>query len=161
MNKVTPKLFAIYPNAHALANSEEEVVIECIQSLGLYRNKAKNIRLCAQQLVERFNGEVPRTREELVQLAGVGRKTANVVLSVAFGLPAFAVDTHVERICKHHDIVKKSATPLEVEKRVMDVLPPEKWLAAHQAMIYFGRAICHPKNPECEHYPQLYDFSSL
>ena len=82
-------------------------------------------------------------------------------MSVGFGIPAFAVDTHVERICKHHDIVKKSATPLEVEKRVMDVLPPEEWLAAHQAMIYFGRAICHPKNPECEHYPQLYDFSSL
>ena len=95
VNKVTPKLFAIYPNAHALAKSEEEVVIECIQSLGLYRNKAKNIRLCAQQLVERFNGEVPRTREELVQLAGVGRKTANVVLSVAFGLPALALYKHV------------------------------------------------------------------
>ena len=95
VNKVTPKLFSIYPNAHALANSEEEVVIECIQSLGLYKNKAKNIRLCAQQLVERFNGVVPQTREELVQLAGVGRKTANLVLSVEFGLPAFAVDTHV------------------------------------------------------------------
>ena len=66
-------------------------------------------------------------------------------MSVGFGIPAFAVDTHVERICKHHDIVKKSATPLEVEKRVMDILPPEQWLAAHQAMIYFGRAICHPK----------------
>ena len=92
-----------------------------------------------------FDGQVPQTREELESLAGVGRKTANVVLSVGFGIPAFAVDTHVERICKHHDIVKKSATPLEVEKRVMDVLPPEKWLAAHQAMIYFGRAICHPK----------------
>ena len=75
----------------------------------------------------------------------MGRKTANVVMSVGFGIPAFAVDTHVERICKHHDIVKKSATPLEVEKRVMDVLPPERWLPAHQAMIYFGRAICHPK----------------
>lgn len=66
-------------------------------------------------------------------------------MSVGFGIPAFAVDTHVERICKHHDIVKKSATPLEVEKRVMDILPPEQWLAAHQAMIYFGRAICHLK----------------
>ena len=109
VNKVTPKLFAIYPNAHALANSEEEVVIECIQSLGLYRNKAKNIRLCAQQLVERFNGEVPRTREELVQLAGVGRKTANVVLSVAFGLPAFAVDTHVERISKRLQMVDRKS----------------------------------------------------
>ena len=115
VNKVTPKLFAIYPNAHALANSEEEVVIECIQSLGLYRNKAKNIRLCAQQLVERFNGEVPRTREELVQLAGVGRKTANVVLSVAFGLPAFAVDTHVERISKRLQMVKQSASVLAVQ----------------------------------------------
>ena len=91
-------------------------------------------------------------------LAGVGRKTANVVMSVGFGIPAFAVDTHVERICKHHDIVKKSATPLEVEKRVMDVLPKSEWLAAHQAMIYFGRAICHPKNPECDQYPQLYHF---
>ena len=85
----------------------------------------------------------------------------NVVMSVGFGIPAFAVDTHVERISKHHDIVKKSATPLEVEKRVMDILPPEQWLAAHQAMIYFGRAICHPKNPECDQYPQLYDFSNL
>ena len=88
---------------------------------------------------------MPQTREELESLAGVGRKTANVVMSVGFGIPAFAVDTHVERICKHHDIVKKSATPLEVEKRVMDVLPKSEWLAAHQAMIYFGRAICHPK----------------
>ena len=99
-----------------------------------------------------------QTREELESLAGVGRKTANVVMSVGFGIPAFAVDTHVERICKHHDIVKKSATPLEVEKRVMDVLPKSEWLAAHQAMIYFGRAICHPKNPECDQYPQLYHF---
>ena len=98
-----------------------------------------------------------RHGRELESLAGVGRKTAN---GYECGIwdPAFAVDTHVERICKHHDIVKKSATPLEVEKRVMDVLPPELWLPAHQAMIYFGRAICHPKNPECDQYPQLYHF---
>lgn len=96
-------------------------------------------------MLDNFDGQVPQTREELESLAGVGRKTANVVMSVGFGIPAFAVDTHVERICKHHDIVKKSATPLEVEKRVMDVLPKSEWLAAHQAMIYFGRAICHPK----------------
>ncbi|CJV49570.1 endonuclease III (DNA repair)%2C DNA-(apurinic or apyrimidinic site) lyase [Streptococcus pneumoniae] len=127
----------------------------------MYRNKAKFLKKCAQQLLDDFDGQVPQTREELESLAGVGRKTANVVMSVGFGIPAFAVDTHVERICKHHDIVKKSATPLEVEKRVMDILPPEQWLAAHQAMIYFGRAICHPKNPECDQYPQLYDFSNL
>ena len=142
VNKVTPKLFAIYPNAHALANSEEEVVIECIQSLGLYRNKAKNIRLCAQQLVERFNGEVPRTREELVQLAGVGRKTANVVLSVAFGLPAFAVDTHVERISKRLQMVKQSATVLEVEETLCKKLPKDLWGKAHHRMIFFGRYHC-------------------
>ena len=101
---------------------------------------------------------MPQTRKELESLSGVGRKTANVVMSVGFGLPAFAVDTHVSRICKHHNIVKQTATPLEVEKRVTEVLPPEEWLPAHQALIYFGREVCHPKNPECQKYPQLYEF---
>ena len=155
VNKVTPKLFAIYPNAHALANSEEEVVIECIQSLGLYRNKAKNIRLCAQQLVERFNGEVPRTREELVQLAGVGRKTANVVLSVAFGLPAFAVDTHVERISKRLQMVKQSASVLEVEETLCKKLPTDLWGKAHHWMIFFGRYQCIARKPKCASCPLL------
>ena len=155
VNKVTPKLFAIYPNAHALANSEEEVVIECIQSLGLYRNKAKNIRLCAQQLVERFNGEVPRTREELVQLAGVGRKTANVVLSVAFGLPAFAVDTHVERISKRLQMVKQSASVLEVEETLCKKLPKELWGKTHHWMIFFGRYHCTARKPKCASCPLL------
>ena len=155
VNKVTPKLFAIYPNAHALANSEEEVVIECIQSLGLYRNKAKNIRLCAQQLVERFNGEVPRTREELVQLAGVGRKTANVVLSVAFGLPAFAVDTHVERISKRLQMVKQSASVLEVEETLCKKLQKELWGKAHHWMIFFGRYHCTARKPKCASCPLL------
>ena len=132
-----------------MAAASEAAIAKYISKLGLYRNKAKFLKKCAQQLLDNFDGQVPQTREELESLAGVGRKTANVVMSVGFGIPAFAVDTHVERICKHHDIVKKSATPLEVEKRVM---------AAHQAMIYFGRAICHPKNPECDQYPQLYHF---
>ena len=161
VNKATPALFEAFPTPQAMADASESDIAKHISRLGLYRNKAKFLKKCAQQLLEDFDGQVPQTREELESLAGVGSKTANVVMSVGFGIPAFAVDTHVERICKHHVIVKKSATPLEVEKRVMDVLPPEKWLAAHQAMIYFGRAICHPKNPECEHYPQLYDFSSL
>ena len=149
VNKATPGLFAAFPTPQAMADASESEIAKHISRLGLYRNKAKFLKKCAQQLLDDFDGQVPQTREELESLAGVGRKTANVVLSVGFGIPAFAVDTHVER------------TPLEVEKRVMDVLPPEEWLAAHQAMIYFGRAICHPKNPECDHYPQLYDFSSL
>ena len=161
VNKATPNLFLAYPTPEAMAAASEADIAKHISRLGLYRNKAKFLKKCAQQLLDDFNGQVPQTREELESLAGVGRKTANVVMSVGFGIPAFAVDTHVERICKHPDIVKKSATPLEVEKRVMDVLPPERWLAAHQAMIYFGRAICHPKNPECDHYPQLYNFDHV
>ena len=161
VNTVTPTLFKAYPTPLEMAGASESEIASYIARLGLYRNKAKFLKKCAQQLLDDFDGQVPQTREELESLAGVGRKTANVVMSVGFGIPAFAVDTHVERICKHHDIVKKSATPLEVEKRVMDILPPEQWLAAHQAMIYFGRAICHPKNPECDQYPQLYDFSNL
>ena len=159
VNKATPGLFAAFPTPQAMSVATESEIASHISRLGLYRNKAKFLKKCAQQLLDDFDGQVPQTREE--SLAGVGRKTANVVMSVGFGIPAFAVDTHVERISKHHDIVKKSATPLEVEKRVMDILPPEQWLAAHQAMIYFGRAICHPKNPECDQYPQLYDFSNL
>ncbi|HFR3265949.1 TPA: endonuclease III, partial [Streptococcus suis] len=139
VNKATPGLFAAFPTPQAMAAAEVKDIEPYISRLGLYRNKAKFLKDCAQQLMERHNGIVPQTREELEALAGVGRKTANVVLSVGFGIPAFAVDTHVGRICKHHDIVKKSATPLETEKRVMEVLPPELWLPAHQAMIYFGR----------------------
>ncbi|MGT2756869.1 endonuclease III [Streptococcus ovuberis] len=158
VNKATPGLFAAYPTPQAMAAADVADIARYISRLGLYRNKAKFLKECAQQLLDRHDGVVPQTREELEALSGVGRKTANVVLSVGFGIPAFAVDTHVSRICKHHQIVKQSATPLEIEKRVMDILPPERWLAAHQAMIYFGRAICHPKNPECDQYPQLYQF---
>lgn len=161
VNTVTPSLFAAFPTPEVMAEASEANLANYISRLGLYRNKAKYLKKCAQQLVQDFGGQVPQTRKELESLAGVGRKTANVVLSVGFGIPAFAVDTHVERICKHHDIVKQSASPLDAEKRVMEILPREKWLPAHQAMILFGREICHPKNPECHNYPQLYDFSDL
>jgi len=158
VNKATPGLFAAYPTAEAMAAADVQEISRYISRLGLYRNKAKFLKECAQQLLDRHDGQVPQIREELEALSGVGRKTANVVLSVGFGIPAFAVDTHVGRICKHHEIVKKSASPLETEKRVMEVLPAELWLPAHQAMIYFGREVCHPKNPECHNFPQLYDF---
>ncbi|MDO4432256.1 MAG: endonuclease III [Aerococcaceae bacterium] len=158
VNKVTPALFERFPTPEAFAQATPAEIEPYLSKIGLYRNKAKFLHECSGQLIERFNGEVPQTREELQTLSGVGRKTANVVLSVGFGIPAFAVDTHVTRICKHHKIVKQSASVLEIEQRVMDVLPPELWLAAHQAMIYFGREICHPRNPQCECYPQLYQF---
>ena len=158
VNMITPALFRDFPTAEVLAASTPEVVFEYIRSVSYPNNKSKHLVGMAKMLMADFGGVVPSDIDELQKLPGVGRKTANVVMSVGFGIPAFAVDTHVERICKHHDIVKKSATPLEVEKRVMDVLPKSEWLAAHQAMIYFGRAICHPKNPECDQYPQLYHF---
>lgn len=158
VNKVTPALFERFPDPESFAKPTPTEIEPYISRLGLYRNKARFLHKCAIQLLENFDGQVPKTREELESLAGVGRKTANVVLSVGYGIPAFAVDTHVTRICKHHQICKQDATPLEIEKRVMDVLPKEEWLKAHQAMISFGRAICHPKNPECYKYPQLYHF---
>ena len=155
VNKVTPKLFERFPTPAHLAEVSEEAVIECIQSLGLYRSKAKNIRLCAQQLLERFNGEVPHTREELVSLAGVGRKTANVVMSVAFNIPAFAVDTHVERISKRLQICRQKDTVLEVEETLCRKIPKELWSRAHHWMIFFGRYHCVARKPKCHECPLL------
>ena len=155
VNKVTPKLFERFPTPAHLAAASEESVIECIQSLGLYRSKAKNIRLCAQQLMERFNGEVPKTREELVSLAGVGRKTANVVMSVAFNIPAFAVDTHVERISKRLQICRQKDTVLEVEETLCRKIPKELWSRAHHWMIFFGRYHCIARKPKCHECPLL------
>ena len=155
VNKVTPKLFERFPTPAHLAAASEEAVIECIQSLGLYRSKAKNIRLCAQQLLERFNGEVPHTREELVSLAGVGRKTANVVMSVAFNIPAFAVDTHVERISKRLQICRQKDTGLEVEETLCRKIPKELWSRAHHWMIFFGRYHCVARKPKCHECPLL------
>ena len=155
VNKVTPRLFKRFPTPAHLAEASEEAVIECIQSLGLYRSKAKNIRLCAQQLLECFNGEVPRTREELVSLAGVGRKTANVVMSVAFNIPAFAVDTHVERISKRLQICRQKDTVLEVEETLCRKIPKELWSRAHHWMIFFGRYHCIARKPKCHECPLL------
>ena len=155
VNKVTPRLFERFPTPAHLAEASEEAVIECIQSLGLYRSKAKNIRLCAQQLLERFNGEVPSTREELVSLAGVGRKTANVVMSVAFNIPAFAVDTHVERISKRLQICRQKDSVLEVEETLCRKIPKELWSRAHHWMIFFGRYHCIARKPKCHECPLL------
>ncbi|MDO4670900.1 MAG: endonuclease III [Aerococcus sp.] len=156
VNKLTPALFATYPTPKSLSEATPEEVAPYIQSIGLYRNKSQYLVKTAKKLVQDFNGDVPKTRKELESLPGVGRKTANVVLSVGFGIPAFAVDTHVTRIAKHHHIAEPDWTPRQIEERVMASLPKEEWLAAHQAMIYFGREICHPRHPECENYPQLY-----
>ena len=123
VNKVTPALFEAYPTPQALSEAPLEDIIEKIKSIGLYRNKAKNIKACASELLLRFGGEVPQTREDLISLPGVGRKTANVVLGDAFGIPAIAVDTHVERVSKRLRICKLDANVLEVEQTLMKKIP--------------------------------------
>lgn len=155
VNKATPQLFARFPDAYHLANAPIEEVIACIRSIGLYRNKAKNIKACAQLLYEKYDGEVPQTREELIALPGVGRKTANVVLGEAFHVPALAVDTHVERVSKRLAIVKSEATVSEVEETLMKKIPKNKWVQAHHTLIFFGRYHCTAKNPKCDQCPVL------
>ena len=156
VNKVTPALFQDFPDPQTLAASNPQEIMPYLKTIGLYRNKAKYLHQCAQQLIDRHQGQVPSTRKELEALAGVGRKTCNVVLSVGFGIPAFAVDTHIHRICLHHKIVDPGATVRQVENRVMEVLDPDQWIQAHQSLILFGRRICHPRNPQCHNYPQLF-----
>lgn len=155
--KVTPSLFKRYPTAEAVVASSPTEIEIYIQTISLYRNKARYIYQNSQQLLDYFDGKVPDTRKELQSLTGIGPKSANIILSVAFEQPAFAVDTHVVRICKHHQIVSEDASPKQVEARVCEVMPSELWERAHQAMINFGREVCHPRNPECEKFPQLYE----
>ena len=150
VNKVTPALFAKFPDAKALANAEIDDVIACIKSIGLYQNKSKNIISLSKQLVERFAGEVPSSREELESLDGVGRKTCNVILSNCFDYPAFAVDTHVSRVSKRLMIAKKDDDVLTIEKKLMKFFPKDLWGKLHHQFIFFGRYKCKAKNPDCE-----------
>lgn len=155
VNKATPELFKAFPTPEALAAASIDEIIPKIKTIGLYRNKAKNIRACAQQLIERFDGQVPQTREELISLPGVGRKTANVVLGDAFGIPAIAVDTHVERVTKRLRICKLNASVLEVEETLMRKVPKELWVKTHHTLIFFGRYHCTARSPRCEVCPLL------
>lgn len=142
VNKVTPALFQKYPTpADFLTVAEEDLMLD-INKIGLFRSKARHIQQCCRQLLEQFNGEVPSRYEDLIQLAGVGRKTANVVRSVGFGIPAIAVDTHVERVSKCLGIVPEKATVLEVEEKLMKMVPKEKWSKTHHLLIFWGRYRC-------------------
>lgn len=152
VNLITPGLFAQYPDAHALAQASEEDVAELIKTAGLWRSKAKNLVAAAEILVDKHGGELPRTREELEKLPGVGRKTANVILANAFNIPAIAVDTHVFRVANRLGIAQ-GKTPLEVEKQLMEAIPKEKWADAHHWLIYHGRQVCQARKPKCHICP--------
>ena len=146
VNKITPKLFKKYPTPEAFAAAPVEDIMEQLKTIGLYRNKAKFVKGCCQKLLLDFDGKVPHNRKELESLPGVGRKTANVVLSVAFNEPAIAVDTHVERVTKRLGICPPDATVREVEEILMKQLPKDMWSIAHHRLIFFGRYQCTARN---------------
>ena len=152
VNEVTKELFEEYPDVDSFLELTNEDLEKRIKQIGLYRNKAKNLVLMCRQLKENFNGEVPKTMEELVSLAGAGRKTANVVLSNAFGVPSIAVDTHVFRVANRLDLAH-SDNVLEVEKELMKELPKKEWSLTHHLLIFHGRRCCSSQRPKCFECP--------
>ena len=153
VNLVTPALFERFPDAKAYAEADVTEIESYIHSTGLYKNKAKNIKLCCQQLLERHNGEVPDTMEALTALAGTGRKTANLVLGELYGKPAYVVDTHVTRLCGLLGITKKK-DPVQIERDLRKLIPPdgpnpEKALGLCHRLVYHGRKVCIARRPQC------------
>lgn len=153
VNKVTETLFQKYKRPEDyLAVSVEELESD-IRRIGLFRNKAKSIQGLCRLLLEDYGGEIPSRHEDLVKLPGVGRKTANVVVSNAFGVPAIAVDTHVERVAKRIGLVAENASVLDVEEKLMRFTPKEKWTQTHHTLIFFGRYHCKAQRPNCADCP--------
>jgi endonuclease-3 len=152
VNRVTKRLRPLYPTPQAYLDLGEEALQEEIRSIGLYRNKARAIIGICQQLLERFGGAVPQDREELESLPGVGRKTANVVLNVAFGEPTLAVDTHVFRVANRTGLVR-AKNPLETERQLLTKVPQRFMLHAHHYLILHGRYTCKARKPNCQECP--------
>jgi endonuclease III len=148
VNMVTPVLFARYPTATALAEARQEELEDVIRSTGFFRMKARAIREMCQDLVMRFGGEVPARMEDLVSLRGVGRKTANVVLGVAFGLPGFPVDTHVTRLAARLRLTA-ATDPVHIEADVCAMVPAEEWTDLSLRLILHGRMVCVARSPRC------------
>ena len=152
VNEVTEMLFRDYPDVDAFLTLSINELETRIKQIGLFRNKAKNILIMCNQLKTKFNGEVPKTMEEITSLAGAGRKTANVVLSNAFGVPSIAVDTHVFRVSNRLGLAD-SDNVLEVEKQLQAELPKNEWSLTHHLLIFHGRRCCIARNPKCGECP--------
>lgn len=148
VNKVTKKLFEKYKEPSDFLKLTAHELEEEIKEIGLYKNKAKNILKTCEKIVFSFNGIVPKSIERLVLLPGVGRKTANVVLSNAFGIPAIAVDTHVFRVSNRIGLVN-GKTAQDVEKQLMEMIPEHRWSKTHHVLIWHGRRICYARSPKC------------
>lgn len=152
VNEVTKDLFKEYPDVDAFLTLSIEELEARIKQIGLYRTKAKNLMIMCNQLKNNFGGEVPQTMEEIITLAGAGRKTANVVLSNAFGVPSIAVDTHVFRVSNRLGLAD-SDNVLEVEKQLQAEFPKKEWSLAHHLLIFHGRRLCIARNPKCGECP--------
>lgn len=152
VNEITETLFRDYPDLDAFLTLTNEELEERIRQIGLYKSKAKNLIMMCNQLKENFGGEVPDTMEGITSLAGAGRKTANVVLSNAFGVPSIAVDTHVFRVSNRLGLAD-SDNVLEVEKQLQKELPKREWSLAHHLLIFHGRRCCIARRPKCEECP--------
>jgi len=148
VNTVTPALFARYPTATHYAKSTPAILEEQIKRVGLFRNKAKNLHACMTIVADEHGGELPRTREALEELPGVGWKTAGVVVNHAFGVPAFAVDTHVGRVARRLGLTN-AEDPRKVEDELTKLLPEARWGRGHQLLIWHGRRTCDAKRPHC------------
>jgi endonuclease-3 len=152
VNMVTPGLFRAHPDAASMALLQPRELEPLVKTCGLYRSKAKNIVAASRLLVDRHGGRVPQTMEELIELPGVGRKTANVVLAVAFDKAAIAVDTHVFRVANRLGLTK-AKNPVQSELQLMKAVPETEWSDAHHWLIHHGREICHARRPECGRCP--------
>jgi endonuclease III len=148
VNLTTPALFSAFPTPQAMAAAPLRALERLIRSCGFFRVKAKNLKAASRALVERFSGRVPKTMEELLELPGVGRKTANVILATAFSQGAIAVDTHVLRVANRLGLVR-AKTPDKVERQLQRVVPKPQWGHVSHWLIFHGRQICHARKPEC------------
>ena len=152
VNQVTPALFARYPDAAALAGARREDLEAMIRSTGFFRNKARAIQSCCADIVTKHGGEVPRTLEELTALHGVGRKTANVVLGNAFGIPGIVVDTHVSRLARRLGLTRE-IDPVKIEFALMPLIPRDRWTVFSHWLILHGRQVCVARKPRCSICP--------
>ena len=150
VNAVTPILFNKYPSLEALNNAPLSDIEEILKPIGLYKNKAKNLKGIVKDLIERFNGKVPSNKDELMTLPGVGNKTAGVIRAEIFQIPDLPVDTHILRISKRLNLAKKEDEPIEVEKKLKKLIPEDRWIKSHHQLIHFGRYFCTARNPQCK-----------
>ena len=150
VNAVTPVLFDKYSSLDALNKASLEDIEEILKPIGLYKNKAKNLKGIVNDLITRFNCVVPSDKEQLMTLPGVGNKTAGVIRAEIFQIPDLPVDTHILRIAKRLKLAKKDDEPIDVERKLKRIIPEERWIKSHHQLIHFGRYFCTARSPQCQ-----------